>query len=150
MDTVSRTERSRVMSLVKQRDSRIELLLRHGVWRAGIRYRKHPKILGTPDFAVRGARVVVFVDSCFWHACRYHCRRPKSNVAFWERKLKRNRERDKRITRKYRRLGWTPLRFWEHRVLRDLEGCVECIVRAVRLGRRRLRTHPASHSPIGG
>src|SRR3954469_7146062 len=123
MDSVSKEARSRIMSRVKQRDSRIELRLRLALWRAGVRYRKHVRVFGTPDLVLRRARILIFVDSCFWHGCRYHCRRPKSNVAFWATKIARNRWRDRRVNRYYRRRGWTVIRFWEHQ-LDDVDRCV--------------------------
>lgn len=126
------------MSRVKQRDSGIERALRSALWRAGVRYRKHVRMRGTPDLAVASARVVVFVDSCFWHGCRFHCRRPKSNVDFWNQKIERNRRRDVKVNRHYRRRGWTVLRFWEHQLNRDLQSCVARVIDAVNHGLRTL------------
>lgn len=131
MDTVRPEVRSRIMSRVKQRDSDIERTLRLALWRSGIRYRKNVRMYGTPDLVISKARVLVFVDSCFWHGCRFHCRRPKSNIEFWEAKLIRNRQRDLRVTRHYRRQGWTVLRFWEHRLRGNLGACVEQVRGAV-------------------
>ena len=119
------------MSRIKQRDSGIERTLRSALWRRGVRYRKNVRIYGTPDLVLLASRVLVFVDSCFWHGCRFHCRRPKSNVDFWEAKIARNRRRDLKVTRFYRRRGWVVLRFWEHRLLNDLDACVERVVKAV-------------------
>ena len=119
------------MSRIRQRDSKIELALRSALWRTGIRYRKHVRIYGTPDLVISSACILVFVDSCFWHGCRFHCRRPKSNVDFWEAKIARNRKRDLKVTRYYRRRGWIVLRFWEHQLSEDLESCVERVRRAV-------------------
>ena len=131
MDSVGPATRSFIMSRVGQRDTDIELLLRQALWREGVRYRKNVKIVGTPDLAFKGRRLVVFVDSCFWHGCRFHCRRPKSNTAFWEAKIERNRRRDVRVTRHYRRRGWTVLRFREHALRQDLERCVRLVADAV-------------------
>ncbi|MGE3779431.1 MAG: very short patch repair endonuclease [Pirellulaceae bacterium] len=130
MDSVNRAVRSHIMSRIKQRDSAIERQLRSAVWRAGLRYRKNVRIHGTPDLVFRSAKVLVFVDSCFWHGCRFHCRMPKSNVEFWKTKIMRNRRRDLRVTRFYRRRGWTVLRFWEHQLLRDPDGCVNRVIAA--------------------
>ena len=130
MDNLAPEARSRVMARIRQRDSGIEMALRLAVWRAGVRYRKNVRIYGTPDLVVSRAKLVVFVDSCFWHACRHHCRRPKSNIEFWEGKLARNRRRDRAVTRHYRQRGWTVLRFWEHTLRRDLGACVKAILLA--------------------
>lgn len=136
MDSVSRAVRSEIMSRIKQRDSGIERQLRTALWREGLRYRKHVRMRGTPDLVLRRARILIFVDSCFWHGCRFHCRKPKSNVAFWEAKILKNRRRDLAVTRFYRRQGWTVLRFWEHQLLKDHDACVSRVVLAAKTGAR--------------
>ena len=65
---------------------------------------------------VRRARVAIFVDSCFWHACPWHCRRPSSNTAYWTAKMARNRARDRAVNRALRGLGWRVVRVWEHQL----------------------------------
>jgi DNA mismatch endonuclease (patch repair protein) len=67
-----------------------------------------------PDFVFRAARLAVFVDGCFWHACPQHCRMPTGNRAFWRAKLARNQARDRLVTRTLRKAGWRVLRIWEH------------------------------------
>jgi len=64
----------------------------------------------------RKARIAVFIDGCFWHACQKHCRMPASNRDYWERKIGRNAERDKRVNRELRRRGWRVVRIWEHEI----------------------------------
>ena len=128
MDSVTREVRSRIMAGIKQRDSQIERRFRSRLWQAGIRYRKNVRMYGTPDIAIRSKKLVVFVDSCFWHGCRFHCRRPKTNRAFWSAKINRNRCRDLKITRFYRRRGWLVFRFWEHQLVRDIDDCVSRVV----------------------
>jgi len=132
MDHLSPTQRSRLMSLIKQRDTKLEQRFRTALWATGVRYRKNVRIYGTPDVVIRRARMLIFLDSCFWHGCRYHCRRPKSNTPFWDKKISRNRERDRAVTRFYRRRGWIVLRFWEHKLRADFENCVKKVVAGVR------------------
>ena len=67
-----------------------------------------------PDFIFRQARLAVFVDGCFWHGCPRHGTKPKSNAAFWRKKISRNQARDRLVTRTLRRAGWRVLRIWEH------------------------------------
>jgi DNA mismatch endonuclease (patch repair protein) len=131
MDVVSRETRSQIMSRVKQRDSRIELVLRSALWHAGLRYHKHVRMRGIPDLVLRRPKILIFVDSCFWHGCRFHCRRPKTHVKFWQAKIARNRARDLKVNRFYRRRGWMVLRFWEHQLNTNLEGCVDRVLAAV-------------------
>ncbi len=67
-----------------------------------------------PDFVFRKARLVVFVDGCFWHGCPRHYTRPKSRRAFWDAKIAANKARDRRIDRALRGAGWRVLHIWEH------------------------------------
>lgn len=59
-------------------------------------------------------RVAVFVDGCFWHSCPEHRVMPTANSAWWSEKLGGNQQRDLDTVEHLLRLGWMPLRFWEH------------------------------------
>lgn len=88
-----------------------------------------------PDFVFRRERVAVFVDGCFWHGCPRHGTQPRGNAAFWRRKLAGNRERDRRVTRTLRRLGWRVVRIWEHELHRRQPARVAAkIRRALKIG----------------
>ncbi len=118
MDTFSKTERSRIMSRVKSSGNRsteaafVELMKERGIkgWR------RNQPVFGKPDFVFRKARIAVFIDGCFWHACPKHCRMPASNRDYWERKIGRNAERDKKVNRELRGQGWKVVRIWEHAI----------------------------------
>ncbi len=71
-----------------------------------------------PDFVFLKLRMAVFVDGCFWHGCPQHATKPRSNAAFWRRKLAGNQVRDRLVTRTLRRAGWRVLRIWEHELAR--------------------------------
>lgn len=77
-------------------------------------WRRRQKVPGKPDFVFRRERVVVFVDGCFWHGCRRHCRMPQDNRRYWQNKIARNVERDHATTRELQKVGWRVLRVWEH------------------------------------
>ncbi len=119
------------MSRIRGKNTKPELLLRKALWRKGARYRLHYKIPGRPDIVFVGKRIAVFVDGCFWHGCPEHGVSPKTNAAFWRKKIRGNVERDRRITEELRRDGWTVLRFWEHEVRDDLEGVVSKVLLAI-------------------
>jgi DNA mismatch endonuclease (patch repair protein) len=117
MDKVAPHVRSRIMSAVKNKGNKsTESAVRYRLVRAGISgWRVNARDLpGSPDFAFDNLRLAVYVDGCFWHDCPKHCRRPKSNVDFWESKFRRNRLRDRRTRVALRRMGWSTLRLWEH------------------------------------
>jgi DNA mismatch endonuclease, patch repair protein len=133
MDTVSPDVRSRTMRAVKGKNTTLEMKFRQALWSAGVRgWRLHINSLpGKPDLVFSAARVVVFIDSCFWHGCPAHLRMPSSNLNYWEAKIARNRKRDKVVTKELKTQGWTVLRFWEHNIRENLEKCVFKVNRIV-------------------
>ncbi len=116
MDTLSRKERSQRMSLIRNRNTKPELLVRQLVFRSGYRYRLHRSDLpGKPDLVFPGRRKIIFVHGCFWHRhprCSL-ARLPKSRLSFWLPKLTENRRRDLKNLRNLRRLGWEVKIVWE-------------------------------------
>lgn len=116
MDVVSPEQRSAMMSRIRGRDTKPELVVRRLAHALGYRFRLHRRELpGAPDLVFPGRRKVVFVHGCFWHrhpGCRF-AYRPKSNIGFWEKKFESNIERDARVLRVLRESGWSPLVIWE-------------------------------------
>lgn len=107
---------SRRMALVRSRGSEIENFARHLLSRAGVRYRLHRRdIPGCPDFYVGRLHLAIFVNGCFWHrhGCKLGSRSPKSNLTFWQPKLRRNAERDAAVTMQLERLGIERFDLWE-------------------------------------
>lgn len=77
-------------------------------------WRRHAPIFGKPDFVFPKARLAIFVDGCFWHACPAHGSLPATNRNFWARKLDRNKGRDRKVRRHLENFGWRVLRIWQH------------------------------------
>ncbi len=64
----------------------------------------------------------MFVDGAFWHGHPdYYW---GQSGEFWNRKIARNRERDKRVDTELAELGWLVLRLWDFEVERDIDECV--------------------------
>jgi DNA mismatch endonuclease (patch repair protein) len=76
---------------------------------------------------------VIFLDSCFWHGCRWHCRMPGSNVDYWNGKIDGNKRRDKDVVQHYRKAGWKVIRIWEHNFRNDPGKCVASVQKAVHM-----------------
>lgn len=94
------------MFKVRSKDTKPEVLVRSTLHAAGFRFRLHKRDLpGTPDIVLPKYRAVVEVRGCFWHGHRGCGRAPKSNLEFWEPKLKRNRARDLENERLLKDLG---------------------------------------------
>lgn len=102
----------------RSRDTGPELAVRRAVHALGLRYRVSvrpvPSLRRTADLVFTRARVVVFVDGCFWHGCPEHHTVAVTNADFWAAKVTLNRDRDIQTSRLLREAGWTVLRFWEH------------------------------------
>jgi DNA mismatch endonuclease (patch repair protein) len=77
-------------------------------------WRRHQPLPGRPDFIFPRVHIAVFVDGCFWHGCRWHCRMPRDNRTYWKAKIAGNVVRDQRATRLLRKAGWRVLRIWGH------------------------------------
>lgn len=117
-DTLTKAERSKRMSLVRNKDTRPEIEVRRLIFKLGYRYRLHRRDLpGNPDLVFPIRSKVIFVHGCFWHRhksaiCRL-ARLPKSRLNFWIPKLEKNRLRDRTNQTKLRKLGWQVLVVWE-------------------------------------
>ncbi|MBK8423015.1 MAG: DNA mismatch endonuclease Vsr [Elusimicrobia bacterium] len=116
MDTLTKAERSRVMGLVKSKNTKPERIVRRIVRSLGLRHRSHDRRLpGKPDLVFPETRRVIFVHGCFWHkhkGCAGN-RVPKSRVAFWKNKLNSNRSRDRLNLRELKKLKWRAHVIWE-------------------------------------
>jgi len=118
-DKISKKQRSRNMAAVRSRGNKTTELALVKIFRKTkiTGWRRHEKIFGIrPDFVFLKPRVAVFAHGCFWHGCRWHGQIPMSNRKFWRDKIKLNKNRDRLISRKLRRKGWTVLCFWEHEI----------------------------------
>jgi len=107
--------RSEMMAAVRSKNTKPEMLVRRLVHGSGYRYRLHrPDLPGKPDLVLPSKRKVIFVHGCFWH--QHGCalsHMPKSNVAYWAPKLRRNQARDREHIKALRAAGWKPLVLWE-------------------------------------
>jgi len=105
-----------MMARMRGKNTTPELVVRRYLRRSGLRYRLHVRSLpGAPDIVLPRYRSVVFVHGCFWHqhpGCKF-AYTPKSNTAFWQSKLRANRERDARQEAELREQGWTVYTIWE-------------------------------------
>lgn len=124
MDIWSKEKRSQVMSRIRAKNTKPELVLRSTLHQLGYRFRIHKKDLpGKPDIVLPKYNTVIFVHGCFWH---YHagCREgriPDTNTKFWREKLFKNVEKDKKHQEDCRALGWKVLVVWECEIEKNLK-----------------------------
>lgn len=139
---------SRIMSAVRNRDTKPEIVLRRALWQRGLRYRVRSAMHGKPDIVFPGARVAVFVDGDFWHGNAWRIRglptfesqfERIANSQFWRDKLRANMARDAEVTASLTANGWRVYRVFESRLTGDVTGVASEIEALVR-GRQRARS----------
>jgi DNA mismatch endonuclease, patch repair protein len=115
-DNMSPKQRSYTMSRIRsRRNQSTEERLARAFRRHGIKgWRRHTKLPGRPDFIFRKEKVAVFVDGCFWHGCPRCKLKPKSNIDYWDNKIRENKSRDRRDKALLQQRGWAVVRLWEH------------------------------------
>lgn len=129
----------KIMSSVKPKDTRPELILRKALWKEGLRYRVNYKRLpGKPDIVFTKWKVAVFCDGDFWHGHNWAIRGLNSfqeelagYSQYWRDKIIRNTERDEENNKALKALGWTVIRIWESEIKNDPKSCVEAIKEAL-------------------
>ena len=114
-DIVDKKTRSRMMSGIRGKDTKPELLIRKALFAKGFRYRLHDKRLpGKPDLVFPKYHAVIFIHGCFWHGHDCHLFKwPSTRPEFWKTKINRNREVDARNYMKLKEEGWLILTIWE-------------------------------------
>jgi len=128
-DKVSKEKRSEIMSKVRSKGTKIEIDFMKALWNKGFRYSKNStKYFGKPDLVLKKYKAVVFIDSCFWHGCKKHCRMPNTNKKNWIEKIERNKRREKEVSKYYKNLNWKIFRIWEHEIKKNSEKAVGKII----------------------
>jgi len=131
-DLFDAATRSRIMSSIRSRDTKPELMLKKAIRGVGFSYQ--PKIEGSPDFINKKKKIAINVLGCFWHKCPRHYKEPKSNEEYWVPKIERNVVRDRKNARILRKKGYKVLSFWECKVLKDVGACAARIQKAIKNG----------------
>jgi DNA mismatch endonuclease (patch repair protein) len=122
-DFLTKAQRSVRMASIRSRGNKrtemalVRLFRQHHI----TGWRRHQRMLASPDFIFRAQRLVIFVDGCFWHGCPKHSLHVLKSGAYWKKKLVANQRRDQLMTRTLRRKDWRVLRIWEHELARKNE-----------------------------
>ena len=115
-------QRHRCMSRIRSKATKPERAVRRWLWAHGYRCRLNVKsVPGKPDIVMRRFRTAIFVNGCFWHG-HEGCSKfvmPKSNTAFWEAKIARNRKRDRQNYDILLQNGWQVIVLWECQLIKD-------------------------------
>jgi DNA mismatch endonuclease (patch repair protein) len=116
MDIVNSKKRSEMMSGIRSKNTKPEILIRKGLFNSGYRYRMNDKkVFGKPDIVLKKYNAVIFIHGCFWHG-HIGCgnfKIPSTNKQFWEDKIDTNRKRDSEVLNYLRAQGWRICIIWE-------------------------------------
>ena len=114
-DVVDKATRSRMMSGIRGKDTKPEVVIRSMLHRRGFRFRKNVKSLpGSPDIVLPKYKAVIMVNGCFWHGHDCHLFKwPSTRPDFWRQKINSNKLRDKNNLVLLNEAGWRVLVIWE-------------------------------------
>ncbi len=139
-DTFSKSERTEIMRRVRSKNTKPELLLRRELTKRGFRYRvDYARAAGRPDIAMVGRRIAIFVDGEFWHGKKLSPERLAEMSEYWQRKIRRNVERDVRVNRELTDTGWTVIRVTDRAVVKGVEAVADFVERTAAGCDERLR-----------
>ncbi|WP_090655153.1 very short patch repair endonuclease [Parafilimonas terrae] len=122
--------RSALMSKIKSKDTKPEILFRKKLWASGLRYRKYNKNLpGNPDIVIKKYKLVIFIDGEFWHGYKWNEKKGKikANRGFWIPKIERNMQRDLENNTKIAALGYKVFRFWNNEIIKRPQTCLDMV-----------------------
>lgn len=136
MDNHSKEQRHKNMAAIKNKDTKIEVILRKALYQKGYRYRKNYKELpGKPDIAITKYKIAIFCDSEFFHGKDWEKLKDQliksNNSDFWIDKISKNIQRDDDVNKQLNALGWTVLRFWGKDIKKHTDDCITAIEEAV-------------------
>jgi len=121
MDNLTKQQRKKTMQSIRSKNTKPERIIYGMLRKRGIKFSRHAKNLpGKPDICFRHDKVIVFIDSDYWHGHPTRFIMPATNRKYWKTKIENNRARDKRVNNELRKCGWRVLRFWDYDIKRDL------------------------------
>lgn len=124
-------KRSKIMSKIRGKNTKPEMLFRKALWAKGVRYRVNNKTLpGKPDISIIKYKLAIFIDGEFWHGYNWNERKHtiQSNRGFWIPKIERNMQRDEEVNQLLAEMDFTVFRFWEQEVKKDLDKCINDVL----------------------
>jgi len=135
-DMMTIEQRRKNMQAIKS-ISLLEGIVSKELWKHGFRFRRNTKnLFGKPDISIKKYKIVIFIDSCFWHQCPIHGNMPKSNIEYWQNKFNRNKNRDIEVNDYYINKGWNIKRIWEHEIKNDLDHVINELVEFIKCAQK--------------
>ena len=130
-DTLSPEDRSKLMSSIHSKNTKIEVKVRKYLFSQGFRYRINDKrYAGRPDIVLPKYKTIIFIHGCFWHNhqdCKI-AHIPKSNTSYWVPKITRNTENDKKHKDALEANGWKVITLWECEINKDFDNTMARLI----------------------
>jgi len=130
-DVFTPKKRSWVMSRIRGTNTKIDIKMKKILSQHHYKFQMYPKMFGNPDFIIKRKKIAIFCDGDFWHGYKYN-EKKKPPKKFWRDKIEGNMRRDKKVSRRLRREGWSVQRFWEHDIERRPDFCRRKILRFIK------------------
>lgn len=128
-DIFDPAKRSEIMSKIRGKNTKAELIAFRYLRKEGIYFQKHYKrVPGSPDIALPRKKRAVFIDGDFWHGKTIDRVMKRGAEDFWTKKILRNIERDRQQEKILLEKGWQILRIWESDITRKSTQ-MECLKR---------------------
>ena len=112
---VTTPARSALMSRIRSKDTKPEMLVRRALHRLGFRFRLHVRTLpGCPDIVLPKHHAIIQIKGCFWHG--HDCplfKWPNTRMKFWRNKIEGNQQHDQKVIDALYKLNWRVATVWE-------------------------------------
>lgn len=114
-DIVDSKTRSRMMSGIRGKNTKPELIIRKELHKKGFRYKIHDdKLPGKPDIVLPKYNSIIFINGCFWHGHMCHLfKYPNTRKEFWFMKINNTKEKDLENINALLKAKWRVLLIWE-------------------------------------
>ena len=133
MDNLTKAQRRKNMQNIRSKDTAPERKVMQELKKRKIYFAKYvTSIPGNPDIVFRRKKVVVFIDSDFWHKHPKRFIMPVTNYDYWSKKIGNNVARDRKVTKELRSQGWKVIRIWEYDIKHNFEKSIQRILKAIR------------------
>jgi len=118
------------MQNIRSKETKPELTIMRELKKLKIYFSAHVnKITGRPDIVFRRKKIIVFVDSDFWHGHPKRFIMPKTNTEYWKKKIAKNKKRDREVNKTLKSDGWRVIRLWEYDIKKHTSKCVNRILK---------------------
>lgn len=125
-DIFDAAKRSEVMSKIRSKNTKVEVIVFQYLRQQGVYFQKHYKrAIGNPDIALPRKKLAVFIDGDFWHGRKYQETIDRLPAGYWKEKIARNVSRDKKHRIELKESGWKILQVWESDIIKKTTRSTE-------------------------